>query len=107
MPKRITPVTNHAAPINEAHSIVRSLAEPWHAGDSVKVGINRVARLVGLTPRRIETLWYCRPCALLAHELEELRSAYRDNLRHERERLARRAHELDQQLAILQAKEPT
>ena len=39
----------------EVRDIVHLAAEPWRAGDSVKAGISRAARRLGLSFRRART----------------------------------------------------
>lgn len=63
----------------EASSLVRSLAEPCPAGDSVKAAIRRSARkLHGWRVSRVKDLWYADPrVSVRGDELNELRAADR------------------------------
>ena len=70
----------------EMRAIVRAGAEPWMPGDSVKMAQQRAARTLGLSLRRVRTLWEGAPCALLATEADRLRSWYRDHLARAAER---------------------
>lgn len=60
----------------EMQQIVRTAAEPWEPGDSVKAGVRRAARRTGLTFRRAETFWHAkvRPAAIRAVEADALRA---------------------------------
>lgn len=60
---------------HEMMQIVRGAAEPWHPGDSVKVGIGRAARRLGLGYRRAQSLWYGTAPAIRADEADKLRAA--------------------------------
>jgi hypothetical protein len=97
MQKSNKPMSIPLTTLQEAHGYVRALAEPWRPGDSVKAAMGRVARRVPLTPRRIYTLWYRQPCALLAHEMDALRAAYR-------QRLDERAEQLEAELRDIEAR---
>ena len=86
--------------IFEASQLLRRVAEPVPAGDSVKAAILRAARrLRGWSHNRVREVWYCdRRVKLSADEMSELRavarikqqsadSAERDDLRARIERL--------------------
>jgi hypothetical protein len=87
--------------IAEMSEIVRAAAEPWSAGDSVKAGINRASRRLGISPRRAITFWYGRQCAVLAHEADRLRAWHADWCRREIERHKREIEELQARDAAL------
>lgn len=60
----------------EAQTLVRLLAEPCPAGDSVKAQIGRASRRVGLGFNRVRSFWYAdERCAVSADELDTLRRA--------------------------------
>lgn len=86
-----------SATLLEAHYIVRTAAEPWTAGDSVKAGINRAARALSLSYRRARTFWYLSPGAVRADEMDHLRSRAR-------ELLAQRMRRLDAEREIIAAR---
>ena len=80
--------------VEEMSQIVRTAAEPWSPGDSVKAAINRAARRLRLSIRRATTFWYARPCTVLASEADALRAWKRQNEFLEIARLERRLEEL-------------
>ena len=87
-------VTIMSDTVEEMSRIVRTFAEPWQPGDSVKAGINRAARRLRLTYRRATTFWYGRQCNVLATEADQMRAAYASPLGVELRAFAERAAEL-------------
>lgn len=79
----------------EMQQIVRSAAEPWAPGDSVKAGIRRAARQTGLSYRRAETFWHAavKPAAVRAIEADALRAWHAAWLDRQAEWLETRAAE--------------
>lgn len=61
----------HAA--TEAQSLIRELAGPLALGDRVKAALARVARLTGLSERRVRGLYHREARAIRAEELDTLR----------------------------------
>lgn len=65
----------------EASSLMRSIAEPCPAGDSVKAAINRAARKASrfmarpMKPGRAEDIWRKEARAIRAEEMDALRAA--------------------------------
>lgn len=47
-----------AAMRQEMQGIVRSAAEPWQPGDSIKAALYRATRALGLPPSRVRKFWY-------------------------------------------------
>ncbi len=68
----------------EASSLLRQLAEPRPAGDSVKAAINRAARRVQFTAVRATAIWYRLARVIRAEEMDALRRAA-DQRREEQE----------------------
>lgn len=58
----------------EMQMICREAAEPWFPGDSVKLGINRAARKLGIGYRRARSFWYGDEVAVRADEADKLRA---------------------------------
>ena len=75
MDNRDTDSAMSDAILAEMQSIVRTAAQPWAPGDSVKAGILRASRKLGLSYRRTRTFWYGASCAVLAAEADRLRRA--------------------------------
>ena len=71
----------------EAQRLVRAAAEPWQPGDSIKAGIGRAARALGLGYRRAQQAWYRQPAAWRAAELDAMRARHRDVLMRRQDRL--------------------
>lgn len=68
--------------LQEASTLVRRIAEPVPAGDSVKAALKRVLRRLPNTPNwthsRVRSLWYGdRRCKVSGDELNELRRVAR------------------------------
>ena len=60
----------------EARNLVRQLAEPVPAGDSVKGAISRASRKLRWNYNRVRSLWYADPRTKVSgDELNELRNA--------------------------------
>jgi hypothetical protein len=93
----------------EAQTLVRRLAEPCAAGDSVKAQIGRAARRVGLGFNRVRTLWYAdERASVSAAEMDSLRRAAgaREKADVHRDELAIRVEALEQQLRALASRIP-
>jgi hypothetical protein len=61
--------------IGEASLLVRAVAEPCPAGDSVKAAISRARRRLGWSYSRTRAVWYADiRIKLAAYELDELRA---------------------------------
>lgn len=61
--------------IGEASLLVRAVAEPCPAGDSVKAAISRARRRLGWSYSRTRAVWYADlRIRLAAYELDELRA---------------------------------
>lgn len=88
-------VINAATIASEMQGIIRTAAEPWIAGDSIKAAIDRAARRTGLNFRRVRTLWYCQTTAIAAVEADTLRAWHRNWLAKEHSRLTARLAELE------------
>lgn len=69
-----------AARLSEAQALVRALAEPRQAGDTVKAAIGRAARaLRHWSYSRVASLWYADPRArVTADEMDTLRRLTQD-----------------------------
>lgn len=72
-PCRVSFIMN-AAIASEMQSSLRLIAEPIHAGDSIKAQIGRAARRVGFDYWRTHDLWYARARRIDAVELEAVRA---------------------------------
>ena len=59
--------------LTEMQRITRTAAEPWASGDSVKLGIRRASRTLGISYRRAKAFWYGEDCSVLAREADRLR----------------------------------
>lgn len=81
MEKASTPRELSSEYLVRAHWVVRTVAEPWTPGDSVKAAIRRASDLLGISFRRAKSFWYCEPSAILAAEMAHLESAYAATLR--------------------------
>lgn len=93
-------VANPVAIRSEMQTIVRSAAEPWSPGDSVKAAVQRASRKIGLPYRRIRSFWYAQADAW-AHEADRLR-AWRVLAEHQQEqRLRDELHALQARLGRL------
>jgi hypothetical protein len=94
----------------EAQTLVRRLAEPCAAGDSVKAQIGRAARRVGLGFNRVRTLWYAdERASVSAAEMDSLRraaGAREQKAEAHRDELAIRVEALEQQLRALASRIP-
>ena len=87
----------------EASSILRGLAEPVSAGESIKALINRAARKAGMTTSRTRKIWYGEAKAILAQEMDALRKAAAKR-QEEREHGARTEfRELSERIARIEA----
>ena len=73
--------------VAEASFRLRQIAEPRPVGDSVKAAINRAAKRAGLTPGRVEDLWYGEARMIKAEEMDAIRRA--DATRQAKEKSAR------------------
>lgn len=93
--KTAKPMISAAAISHEMQTIIRTAAEPWAAGDSIKAAIDRAARRTGLNFRRVRTLWYCQTTAIAAVEADTLRAWHRGWLAKEHARLTARLAELE------------
>ena len=93
----------------EASVLVRLVAEPRPAGDSVKAAIGRAARRVGFTFVRTKNLWYGDARRIDAAEIDTLRRATaqrRDNLDAGRAEARDAITRLSAMRAALVAKDP-
>lgn len=93
----------------EAQSLVRRLAEPCTAGDSVKAQILRASRRAGFGFNRVRSLWYGdERCSVSAIEMDKLRRAAgaRGKPDVHRDELVIRVEALEQQLRALAARLP-
>lgn len=61
----------------EASFLLRQLAEPRRADDTVKAMIRRVSRLIGLPQSRTEDLWRQEARLVRAEEMDAIRTAAR------------------------------
>ena len=71
--ERSEDLTMSDAILTEMQRITRTAAEPWSSGDSVKLGIRRASRTLGISYRRAKAFWYGEDCAVLAREADRLR----------------------------------
>jgi uncharacterized protein YPO0396 len=93
----------------EAQTLVRRLAEPCTAGDSVKAQIGRAARRAGFGFNRVRSLWYAdERASVSAAEMDKLRRAAgaRGKADVHRDDLAIRVEALEQQLRALASRIP-
>jgi hypothetical protein len=93
----------------EAQTLVRRIAEPCPAGDSVKAAIGRASRRVGLGFTRVRALWYAdERISVSAVEMDKLRRAAgaRGKADVHRDDLAIRVEALEQQLRALASRIP-
>lgn len=91
----------------EAQTLVRRLAEPCPAGDSVKAAIGRASRRVGFGFSRVRSLWYAdNRISVSAAEMDKLRRAAGAREKAERDELAIRVEALEQQLRALASRMP-
>ena len=87
----------------EASTLLRNLAEPVSAGESIKALINRAARKAGMTTSRARKCWYGEAKAILAQEMDALRGAAAKR-QEEREHGARTEfRELSERIARIEA----
>lgn len=76
----LSPTNVEKRPMNaacEAQVLIREIAGRAPIGTPIKTALARVARLTGLGERRVRGLWNREARAVLADELEVLRSAAR------------------------------
>lgn len=79
----------------EARDLIATIAGPQALGCRIKTALDRVARRVGMNPRRVRALWHGEARRIEADELEALRRAAkletpaRDELAALRETVAR------------------
>lgn len=66
-----------AAIVSEMQAGLRTIAEPVHAGESVKALINKAARRTGFEYWRAREIWYGRARRIDASELEIVRACLR------------------------------
>jgi hypothetical protein len=59
--------------VTEASALVRHVAEPRQASDSVKAAINRAARCLGWSHSRTKDIWYGDARRIDAAEMDRLR----------------------------------
>ena len=71
-------VSCEAAYLSEMQTLVRRVAQPAPAGDSVKAAIGRAARAIGISWERAREHWYGRARSCPAHELIAARAAAED-----------------------------
>jgi hypothetical protein len=74
--ERVTVIMT-AAIASEMQSSLRLIAEPVHAGESIKALIGKAARRVGFDYWRTHDLWYGRARRIDAVELEAVRARVR------------------------------
>lgn len=58
----------------EAKVLIRGIADPRQAGDTVKAAIARAAIRLGWKPRRTENIWRGRARIIEVWEMDELRN---------------------------------
>lgn len=59
--------------VSEASHLMRRIAEPVSAGESIKALINRAARLTGINSSRAKAIWYQETRRIDAEEIDRLR----------------------------------
>jgi hypothetical protein len=84
--------------LTEMQRITRTAAEPWACGDSVKLGIRRASRTLGISYRRAKAFWYGEDCAVLAREADRLRIEELRIIAAKRQRLEREMAEITARL---------
>ena len=89
----------------EMQEIVAAAMEPWAPGDKMKAGLNRAHRALssaaGLSFRRVKSIHYGEPVAILAHEADRLRAWHRRHCEQEAARLRARLAEIQARQAAL------
>jgi hypothetical protein len=94
----------------EAQTLVRRIAEPCTAGDSVKAQMLRASRRVGLGFNRIRSIWYAdQRVSVSAVEMDVLRraaGAREQKAEAHRDELVIRVEALEQQLRALASRIP-
>ena len=95
---RSTDVTMSDSILTEMQRITRTAAEPWASGDSVKLGIRRASRTLGISYRRAKAFWYGEDCSVLAREADRLRIEELHLITAKRERLERELQEITARL---------
>jgi hypothetical protein len=95
----------------EAQTLVRRIAEPCPAGDSVKAAIGRASRRVGLGFTRVRAFWYAdERISVSAAEMDILRRAVgarqKQTAEAHRDELVIRVEALEQQLRALASRIP-
>jgi len=95
----------------EASSLLREIVAPQQPGESVKALIGRAARRTGIEFGRVKRLWYSEAKAILASEMDAIRSAAArkaceasSDLRSQHQDVARRIAELEKLVLDLGAK---
>jgi hypothetical protein len=89
--------------LTEMQRITRTAAEPWACGDSVKLGIRRASRTLGISYRRAKAFWYGEDCAVLAREADRLRIEELRLIAAKRQRLEREMAEITARLNAREA----
>ena len=84
--------------LSEMQRITRTAVEPWASGDSVKLGIRRASRTLGISYRRAKAFWYGEDCAVLAREADRLRIEELKIIAAKRERLEKELHDITARL---------
>ena len=84
--------------LTEMQRITRTAAEPWASGDSVKLGIRRASRTLGISYRRAKAFWYGEDCSVLAREADRLRIEELRLIAVKRERLEKELHDITARL---------
>lgn len=88
-------------PVAEAQALVKAAAEPREPGESVKASINRAARRLGFSLRRVVQAWYRQPAAWLSTEMDVMRERATEALRARQARLEAELEALNARLALL------
>jgi len=88
-------------PVAEAEALVKAAAEPREPGESVKASMNRAARRLGFTPRRVTQAWYRQPAAWLSTEMDVMRLKAAEAMRARQARLRAELDALEARLALL------